>query len=214
MTFRDHFYSRLLALETRDTQEFPGDIFPENYYHAAVLLLFWPGDKDNVEVVLTKRTNTLPTHQGQVSFPGGKMQVEDTGLIDTALREAHEELGIEVNGIRIMGRLDDAWSSHGHHVIPFVGWTDIKPCLVPNPSEVAEVIIGDVATLMLPETITAHTVRNRGRTRITHAFNWEGGYVWGMTADILLELFLWVNGVSSNRGEIRLEYMKKQLGLV
>ena len=213
MTFRDHFYSRLIALETRDTQEFPKDIFPDQYYHAAVLLLFWPGKNDNVEVVLTKRTNTLPTHQGQVSFPGGKMQVEDTTLTDTALREAFEELGINTHGIRIMGRLDDAWSSHGHHVIPFVGWADEKPRLVPNPSEVAKVIIGDVATLMLPETTTSHTIRNQGRTRITHAFSWDDGYVWGMTADILLELFLWVNGESSNRGEIRLEHMKKQLGL-
>lgn len=186
---------------------------PDDYYLAAVMMLFYPDNNQGIKTILTRRTDTLPTHQGQISFPGGKMQAEDHILLDTALRETREELGIKTENISIMGRLDDAWSSYGHLVIPFVGWLNMQPEIIHNSSEVAEVVIADIEQLMLPETSTTHHYSREGRTGITHAFSWEGEYVWGMTADLLLELFLWVNGKSSNRGELRLSKMKLQLGI-
>lgn len=186
---------------------------PDNYYLAAVMMLFYPVDNQGIKTILTRRTDTLPTHQGQISFPGGKMQAGDKVLLDTATRETREELGIKTDEINIMGRLDDAWSSYGHLVIPFVGWLNMEPEIDHNKNEVAEVVIADVQQLMLPETSTTHRYSREGRTGFTHAFDWDGGYVWGMTADLLLELFLWVNGKSSNRGDLRLTNMKLQLGI-
>lgn len=192
---------------------FPQKFLPEDYFPAAVLMLFWPEPDDRIKLALTQRSDTLPTHQGQVSFPGGKQSPQDETLIETALRETREELGISTDAITIMGRLDDAWSSYGHLVVPCVGWTDERPQFNPDTREVARVIIADIQMLMSPDASTTHTFQRDGLTRVTHAFRWNDGYVWGMTADILLELFLWLNGESSNRGDIRLANMKQQLGL-
>lgn len=211
MSFQQHFYTRLQALGARETGLFPPDIFPDNYRAAAVLIPLWPDEHGTVKVAVTRRSDSLPTHQGQVSFPGGSMQISDASLDQTALRETEEELGISRAAIRIMGRLDDAWSRFGFHVVPYVGWTDSRPDFKPDPNEVAEVIIADVETLMRPECSCLHKVETNGQQRTTHAFSWEGGYIWGLTADILLELFLWVKAENSNRAGIRLELMKKTL---
>ena len=209
MNFQEHFYSRLASLAARDTREFPAEVLPESYYPAAVLLAFWPVADGTVKVVFTRRTETLPTHRGQMSFPGGRLQEEDASLENTALREAREELGIAPEAVRIMGRLDDAWSAFGHRVVPVVGWLERQPVFEPDPGEVAEVVIADVQTLLRPETSCTHEVVHNGLRHSTHAFNWDGGYVWGMTADILLELFLWINGSPSNRCDIRLANLQR-----
>lgn len=211
MNFRSHFYLRLEALAEREVQRFPQDIFPEYYRTAAVLLLMWAGKDGAVKLALTRRTIALPSHKGQISFPGGGMLQKDPSPEHTALRETEEELGIPARDIRVMGRLDDAWSRVGFHIVPYVGWINSEPVFTPDPREVEEIIIADVGTLMLPETSCIHEVNDPVQNRTTHAFSWEDGYVWGVTADILLELLLWIQGENSNRRDIRLDMMRKQL---
>jgi len=213
MSYRDHCFQRLLALADREVQEFPSRLLPEDRRSAAVLIPLWPTPEGSVEIVFTQRTESLPTHQGQVSFPGGGRHPRDEGLERTALREANEELGLPASLITVMGRLDDAWSLHGHHVIPYVGWLESRPEIRPEPGEVAEVIIADLLVLGRPETARRHGSEGDGRMPYSHAFEWEGGYVWGLTADILLELLLWLDGRESNRGELRLARMREQLGV-
>ncbi|MFQ5659903.1 MAG: NUDIX hydrolase [Gammaproteobacteria bacterium] len=208
MNFSDHFFARLQKLPERRTLEFPKAKIPVNYHTAAVLLAFWPGKAGEVEVVFTRRTGTLSSHAGQVSFPGGRVDPADASLQATALREAHEEIGLRPEQARIMGRVDDAWSRYGHHVIPFIGWLEEKPALTPNPEEVAEVIIADVETLMRPENSRQHEVVVNNVSHMTQAFSWEGGYVWGLSADLMLELILWIKDEPSNRGAVRLERMQ------
>ncbi len=210
MSFQDFFYSRLVSLPQRQFQEFPREVFPASYRSAAILMPFWP-EEDTVKVAFTQRAQTLPAHKGQVSFPGGSRHAGDATIQDTALRETEEELGINRNLIHIKGRLDDAWSGHGFHITPYVGWIVESPVFSPQPAEVSDIIIADVEHLMQPAVSCVHTIETAGRIRTTHAFSWDDGYVWGITADILLELLLWVKGESSNRCEIRLAYMKKQL---
>jgi 8-oxo-dGTP pyrophosphatase MutT (NUDIX family) len=179
---------------------------------AAVLMCFWPAEEDRVELVMTRRTDQVSSHQGQVSFPGGRVEAGDTSTEDAALRETLEELGIAPDLVTIMGRLDDAWSRHGHHVIPYVGWLRQRPQLRPNPGEVAEVLIADMETLMRPETERDHKVvmpQGGGAAQVTKAYAWEGGYVWGLTADLLLELILWIRGAPSSRGQARLERLRQ-----
>lgn len=212
MSFTTRFRERLAALEERKPQTFPEHLFPRAYSRAAVLLLFWPGPDDAVEVVFSKRTETVSSHRGQVSFPGGVFHAGDEDMAATALRETREELGIDPGAVTIMGRLDDAWSIAGHHVIPYVGWTEKAPGMAVNTSEVAEVIIADVRVLLRPEVNTAHTVEFPGKPRTTHAFDWDGGYVWGLTADLLREFLDWLNGEPCDRFRSRLQKMDELAG--
>ena len=207
MSFSTWFQQRLPALKERKAQTFPEHLFPRGYSRAAVLLLFWPGPDDTVEVVFTKRTETVSSHRGQVSFPGGVFQADDKDLVTTALRETHEELGIDPDAVTIMGCLDDAYSIAGHQVTPVVGWTDGAPEMTASTSEVAEVIIADVRVLLRPEVNTTHTIDFLGKSRTTHAFDWDGGYVWGLTADLLLEFLNWLNDEPCDRFQRRLQNM-------
>ena len=212
MKFQDYFQQRLRQLPERAVMQFPAGTLPERYKTAAVLMCLWPAGEDRVELVMTKRTEQVSSHQGQVSFPGGRVEAADPSYADAALRETREELGIASELITIMGRLDDAWSRFGHHVIPYVGWLERQPPLQPDPREVAAVLIADMATIMRPEAEREHKVEFPNGSGVTHAskaFEWEGGYVWGLTADLLLELILWIRGVPSNRGPARLERMRK-----
>ena len=213
MAFQQQFLDRLRALPQRDTFVFPDDSVPPDHKMAAVLLPFWASGEDSVEVVFTRRPETMSSHAGQVSFPGGRVDADDESLAAAALREAEEELAIDPSLVTIMGRLDDAWSIAGHHVIPFVGWLEQRPHMEANEAEVAEVLVADVETLMKPETACLHEHVFRGVNRRTHAFNWDGGYVWGLTADILLEMLLWVKQEPSSRGPMRLENMNRMKGL-
>jgi 8-oxo-dGTP pyrophosphatase MutT (NUDIX family) len=212
MTFRRHCYQRLAQLAGRQPQEFPPESLPPDCRPAAVLIPLWPTEEGGVNTVLTRRPDTMPTHKGQVSFPGGGLQPGDASLEMTALREAGEELGIPAEAVTIMGRLDDAWSFQGHHVVPYVGWLERRPAISPNPVEVAEVIIADVELLNRPETACRHERIRDSRLHYSHAYRWDGGYIWGLTADILLELLLWINGQLSNRGALRLAMMRRQMG--
>ena len=150
MSFQSQFQSRLTALKERQPQVFPAHLFPDEYARAAVLLLFWPGADDVVEVVFTRRTETVSNHRDEVCFPGGVFHAGDKDMSATALRETQEELGIDPAGITIMGRLDDAYSIAGHHVTPFVGWTGKSPGMTANSNEVAEVMIADVREVITP----------------------------------------------------------------
>ncbi|MCY4362663.1 MAG: CoA pyrophosphatase [Gammaproteobacteria bacterium] len=213
MSFTSQFRKRLSALEEREPQTFPEHLFPREYSRAAVLLLFWPGPDDAVELVLTKRTETVSSHRGQVSFPGGVFHAGDGDLAATALRETQEELGIDPDVVTIMGRLDDAWSIAGHHVIPYVGWTRKAPEMQANSHEVAEVIVADVRVLLRPEVNTIHTVDFLDKPRTTLAFDWDGGYVWGLTADMLREFLNWLNDEPCDRFERRLKKMDDLPGM-
>ena len=207
MSFSAWFRERLAALSERKPQTFPESALPVKYSRAAVLMLFWPGPDDAVEVVFTKRTETVSSHRGQVSFPGGVFHAGDKDMAATALRETQEELGIDPGAVTIMGRLDDAYSIAGHHVVPYVGWTGKAPGISANSNEVAEVIIADVRVLLRPEVNTTHTVHFLGKPRTTHAFDWAGGYVWGLTADMLREFLNWLDDEPCDRFERRLEKM-------
>jgi len=209
MEFRNRFYSRLAALPEREIFEFPQHVLPEGHKTAAVLLPFWPSENNSVEVVFTRRTDTMSSHAGQVSFPGGRVDPGDISIAAAALRETNEELGIDPAVVKIMGRLDDAWSVAGHHVVPFIGWLEQRPQMLANAQEVAEVMIADVQILMQPDSTCIHEHVMRGVTRRTQAYRWDRGYVWGLTADLLYELLLWVKNKPSQRGHLRLDYMQQ-----
>ncbi len=213
MNFRDKVYARLKLLYTREPQVFPFAQLPAKYRTAAVLIPLWADGHGNVNIAFTQRSTALPSHQGQVSFPGGGSDPDDDSIEMTALRELNEELGIQQEEVSIMGRLDDAWSRFGFHITPYVGWLDGQPEFIPDMNEVDKIITADIQQLMKPGVTCTHEFTVNGIPRTSQAFDWEGGYVWGVTADLLLELLLWIREEPSNRGEFRLSAMKQYMEL-
>jgi len=107
---------------------------------AAVLAALYEDDAGDVRVVFTKRPDTMPTHAGHISFPGGRAHPEDAGPVDTALREAHEEVGIEPASVEILGFLAPLDTiEFKPWVVPVVGRVATPFTLIPSEREVARI---------------------------------------------------------------------------
>ena len=117
----------------------------------AVLVPLLP-DGDAYRVLYTRRTEHLPDHRGQVAFPGGKHAPSDLALLDTALRETHEEVGIARSDVQVLGRLDDVTTMAARYVVtPFVGVLPPDTRFRPNPAEVADIFTLALSDLADPE---------------------------------------------------------------
>lgn len=136
--------SRLETLLART----PAALLTGGSRRAAVLLALYDRDGEP-HLVLTRRASDLPHHPGQVSLPGGRWEDGDAGLDDTALREAHEELGIPPSRVHLVGRLDDVHARGSDHIIaPYVGVLDGPLMAVPNGGEIARVLEVPLADLL------------------------------------------------------------------
>jgi len=156
---------------------------------AAVLVPFLPGP-DGWYLLLTRRTDVLPNHRGEVAFPGGRLEPGETAL-QAALREAHEELGIEPGEVDVLGPLPVVDTNHSRFAImPWVGVVDAgrRWRLEPNPGEVAEVIELPLGMLAAPGSRRDQRFI-RGRLLVASpAYDVGTTTVWGATARILSEL--------------------------
>lgn len=136
-------------------------------------------------LIFTVRTDTLPSHKGQISFPGGSIDDTDASALDAALREAHEEIGLEPEAVRVLGELDTTPTFvSGYVVTPFVGWLEEVPKLDPNPAEVAEILKVPIAEL-IEEIRREPGFEHGGRSFPTEAWVWNDHVIWGVTARIL-----------------------------
>jgi 8-oxo-dGTP pyrophosphatase MutT (NUDIX family) len=145
--------------------------------------------RDEPVLIFTVRTDTLPSHKGQISFPGGSIDPTDVSAQHTALRETNEEIGIEPATVAIVGELD-TFPTYvtGYNVTPVVGFIEQRPEVVPNPAEVAEVLWVPLAELN--ETIRSEPgFIHGGSTYPTEAWVWNDHVIWGVTARII-RLFL------------------------
>jgi 8-oxo-dGTP pyrophosphatase MutT (NUDIX family) len=135
-------------------------------------------------LIFTVRTETLPSHKGQISFPGGSID-PDENAVQAALRETQEEIGIDPDAVEVLGELDSMPTFvSGYVIAPVVGWLDEMPALVPNPAEVAEVLTVPIADLV--EDIRAQPgFSHRGQTYPTEAWLWHDHVIWGVTARLL-----------------------------
>lgn len=157
---------------------------------SAVLVLVYPDDNRNLQILLTKRTSTLRGHSGQISFPGGSQDDTDTSYEHTALRETCEEVGIcEQASIHIIGRLTKMWIPPSNfEVHPIVGTLSSTPSITPSPDEVAAVLHLSVDALLDDMTKKTTQMQFRGTTFDVPYYDVEGHVVWGATAGMLSEL--------------------------
>jgi len=149
---------------------------------AAVLVPVVP--RERLTVILTQRTESLPSHAGQIAFPGGKIEAGETAL-QAALREAHEEIGLEARFVEPLGYLDPYRTGTGFRIVPVVGLVAPDSPLTLDRTEVAEVFEVPLAFLMDAANHQLHTRTIAGRERQFYAMPYENRFIWGATAGIL-----------------------------
>ncbi len=140
-------------------------------------------------VLLTQRTEHLPSHPGQVAFPGGKIDAGDTSPVATALRETHEETGLAEGFVDTIGYLDVYQTRTGFRVLPVVSLVRPGFQLVPEPGEVAEIFEVPLRFLMTPTNHQHHTREWQGVERRFYAMPYDGYYIWGATAGMIRNLY-------------------------
>lgn len=155
---------------------------------AAVLVLVFPDEEGDARLVLTQRVDRGGSHSGEVSFPGGKVEPGDRDLAATALREAAEEVGLDVKqaGVRVLGTFAPLQIPvSGFAVTPVLAVAARRPVLTPAPAEVARIIEARVASF-LPGVALREVERELRGWQIRYAaYDIEGLAVWGMTARVL-----------------------------
>ena len=169
---------------------------------AAVLILFGrldgspahhtaPAVRSDLDVLLIERADTLTHHPGQVSFPGGGLDPDDTGPVEAALREAVEETGLDPSGVEVLGALDAIpLPVSGYLVTPVLAWwAEPSPVAVVDAAESTHVFRAPVADLLDPDNRRTVTVARAERTYRGPGFLLGRHVVWGFTAMVLDRLF-------------------------
>jgi len=141
-----------------------------------------------VQLLFTQRTAHLDDHAGQISFPGGRVEPDDTDREATALRETEEEIGLARDAIALLGRLPDYDIPSGFRITPVVGWIEPPIALKPDPFEVAGVFEAPLEHFLDAARYQRRDYRFRGRHRHYLAIPYEGRYIWGATAGMLYNL--------------------------
>jgi len=152
---------------------------------AAVLVPLVQRD-EGLHVILTRRTDHLSDHAGQISFPGGRQEDHDNTLEETALRETEEEIGLARVHIELIGRLDDYYTVTGYQVTPVVGLITPPFDLAPDAHEVAEVFEVPLEFILEPRNQKLQTVTFEGAKRRYFAIPYREYYIWGATAGMLV----------------------------
>ncbi|HEX7436107.1 MAG TPA: CoA pyrophosphatase [Caldimonas sp.] len=164
--------------------------------HASVLVPLVR--RDAITVLLTQRTDHLTNHPGQISFPGGRVEPHDADAAATALREAHEEIGLEPGQVEVLGAMPTYTTGTGFIVTPVVGLVPPDLALRVDPFEVAAVFEVPLAFLMDPAHHRRHSIEVAGVRREFLSMPWEGAdeqgrpqrfFIWGATAAMLRNLY-------------------------
>ncbi|WP_315763836.1 CoA pyrophosphatase [Sphingomonas sp. Y38-1Y] len=159
----------------------PGDPMP-----AAVLIAIT--DRSEPGVLLTRRTDSLSRHAGQVAFPGGRVDPGDADIIAAALREAEEEIGLPPAMVEVVGVADPYRTITGFAVTPVLAVVPPDLPLVPQPGEVAAIFEPPLAFLLDPASREWRDMPWRGEMRRVMEINWGGERIWGATAAMIANL--------------------------
>lgn len=170
---------------------------PEPLRHAAVMaLLSADADPHDPTLLLIERSRALSSHAGQLAFPGGKPEPEDESLLDTALRECEEEVGLRREGVVVLGRLAPVPTPTGFMIVPFVARAPSGWQAAPTSPEVHRILRPRLRTLVEPGVHRTQGARTwRGRRYVLHEFAIHDPPLWGATARMawdLLERVGWV----------------------
>ncbi len=153
---------------------------------AAVLLGITDPD---LRILFVKRSERVAHHKGQISFPGGIVETWDGSRLETALREAQEEIGLPPDAVEILGSLDDSETSTQFVITPFVGLVRQPVIYTPDGRETERVLELPLEGFLNPANFRVEQWERDGRLRPVYFYEVEGEVVWGATARILKEFF-------------------------
>jgi 8-oxo-dGTP pyrophosphatase MutT (NUDIX family) len=154
------------------------------FSHAAVLVPLFQKDKD-CHLLFTKRSEEVKYHKGEISFPGGMVDEEDKELINTALREADEEIGLKERDVQIIGVLDDIVTITEFIVTPIVGLFPYPYPFKVSEVEIAELIEVPLASLLEEDCFSEREIFRGGQKEVVYAYQYGKHIIWGATARIL-----------------------------
>lgn len=141
---------------------------------------------DTVTVMLTQRTAHLTDHAGQISFPGGRVEQSDASVIEAALRETEEEIGLARRHVELLGKLPDYYIPTGFRVTPVVGWVEPPFELQLDEFEVADVFEVPFSHFLNTQNHIKQSAVRNGRLRHFYALPYQGRNIWGATAGMLV----------------------------
>ena len=168
---------------------------------AAVLLPIYYKQRQYY-ILFTKRTETVKEHKGQICFPGGAYQEGDGTLVNTALRECAEEIGLMADEVEVLGELDDiATTASGYIISPFVGLIPWPHTLKVDPREAEEIIEVPISALLDKDCLHQETATVDGQVVTTYSYHYQGNIIWGATARILNQFLDILSQVMKNTGE-------------
>ncbi|TDO01500.1 MULTISPECIES: CoA pyrophosphatase [Halomonas] len=153
---------------------------------AAVLLPIV--DRPEPTLLFTRRADHLNTHSGQVAFPGGKREPQDSDLLATALRESLEEIALPPERVELLGRLSEVVSLHGLRVTPWVGLIPPDLPLVPDPGELDAIFEVPLSHFLEDQRTHTDVIRVDGRDYYVPSYRTDGHVIWGLSAMMLVEL--------------------------
>jgi 8-oxo-dGTP pyrophosphatase MutT (NUDIX family) len=151
---------------------------------AAVLLPLFVKD-GSCHILFTKRSDKVRYHKGEISFPGGNYDATDDDLLATALREAHEEIGLKPQDVSLLGALDEMMTMTDFIVSPFVGHIPYPYTFVPSPDEIEEIIILPLAGFLKAGVLSEEYRTYNKKTEKVPIYHSGGHVIWGATARIL-----------------------------
>ena len=166
------------------------DVLGDGTLVAASVLVPLCVRETGLSVLFTRRVEGLRQHAGQVSFPGGRRDAADADALATALRESHEEIGLDARAVQALGYLDCFDTISGYSVTPVVARIVGEFRARPNPAEVAEVFEVPLAWLRDPDHHRIRQVEALGQVRFIHEYRFGERLIWGATAGILHNLLL------------------------
>lgn len=139
-------------------------------------------------VLLTRRTESLSAHSGQISFPGGRVEQSDAAPVHTALRECEEEIGLAPADVEILGRLENYVVGTGYRITPVVGFVDPSQNFIRDEREVAEIFEVPLELVMEPGNYRREHMRIKNINRSYYVLPYGDYRIWGATAAILANL--------------------------
>jgi len=182
-------HNRMLPQPAGNSPELPTNSIDSSGHPSGVLIPIYPGESGDLTVILTLRTNSI-RHAGQISFPGGRSELKET-MIETALRETHEEIGIHESKIEVTGTLSPFYLYRTQNrVTPVVGVLDKIPMMKRNEAEVAEIISVKLDDLLSQNYLKQEKWDLSQATYWVPYWNIHRVPLWGATAMMMSELLI------------------------
>ncbi|MAC41730.1 MAG: coenzyme A pyrophosphatase [Pelagibacterales bacterium] len=157
-----------------------------NSYKIAAVLFPLIEKNNELKVILTTRSKDLPSHPGQVCFPGGKLEKTDKNIIECAKRESFEEVGIKSDQINLLGQLDDCITGTNFKVTPVIGLIDSNYIPVLQEKEVADIFEVPLDYFIEKNNQKIEYANYKNKSYSYYQYNWNNKKIWGSTARIIV----------------------------